>query len=178
MHVFVLRHACAGRKGGWPGPDADRPLDAVGRQQAEALADVLAGQGVRRLVSSPSLRCVDTLRPLARRLQLTIERAPGLEARAGSSVLEDVIADQNFDGAVVCTHGEVMQPFLEQLRGWGVPVPDRESADALLSKGTGWWLEVQRGTVASLELCAPAGRPDCVAHGPTTTLRAHPSRVV
>jgi hypothetical protein len=49
-----------------------------------------------------------------------------------------------------------------------VPVPQREAADELLSKGTGWWLEVQGGTVASLELWVPAGWPDCGAHGPTS----------
>ena len=174
MRVFVVRHACAGRKGEWPGPDGGRPLDGVGRGQAEALADVLEGQDVRRLVSSPSLRCLDTLSPLARRLNLMIERAPGLEARPRSSVLTSVIADRRFDRAVLCTHGEVMQPFLEQLWAWGVPLPDRERADELLSKGTGWALEVRRGRVTSLQHCAPAGRPECGAHEPTATLQ-HPA---
>jgi hypothetical protein len=36
-----------------------------------------------------------------------------------------------------------------------VPVPQREAADELLSKGTGWWLEVQGGTVASSSSGSP-----------------------
>jgi len=167
MRVFVVRHACAGRKDEWPGPDGRRPLDVVGQHQAEVLADVLERQGVRRLVSSPSLRCVETLGPLARRLDLTVERTPALDAGSGSAVLGELVADPGFDRAVLCTHGEVMQPFLERLPASGVPMPQSPAVDELLFKGTGWALDVHDGRVTSFERCAPVGRPECASHAPT-----------
>jgi broad specificity phosphatase PhoE len=48
---------------GW----ADEPLDEVGRQQARALADELAGEPIDVVYSSPLRRALDTARPLAER---------------------------------------------------------------------------------------------------------------
>src|SRR4051812_442509 len=62
--VFVLvRHAHAGSKKQWSGPDHERPLSRRGQEQARDLAGVLAGLGVTRLLSSPALRCRETLQP-------------------------------------------------------------------------------------------------------------------
>ena len=35
--LLLVRHADAGEKGGWDGPDALRPLSPMGRRQAEGL---------------------------------------------------------------------------------------------------------------------------------------------
>jgi len=40
--VVLLRHARAGKRGAWSGPDSGRPLDATGTAQAKALAPLLA----------------------------------------------------------------------------------------------------------------------------------------
>ena len=55
------------------------PLSATGQEQASHLAEVLAGAGFVRLCSSPSLRAVDTLVPLADRLGMVPDRIPGLD---------------------------------------------------------------------------------------------------
>ena len=64
--LAVVRHAKAYPRGSWEGADPLRPLDARGKERAAALGPILAAYGVKRLVSSPSTRCVDTLRPVRR----------------------------------------------------------------------------------------------------------------
>jgi broad specificity phosphatase PhoE len=55
----------------------DPPLRADGRQQAEAVATLLAGEGVTRIVASPLLRAHQTAEPLALRLGLPIDTVDG-----------------------------------------------------------------------------------------------------
>ena len=73
MQVMLVRHARAVSKRDWAGPDLLRPLDDVGERHALGLVDTLAETPIRRLVSSPALRCVQTLEPLASHTGLTIE---------------------------------------------------------------------------------------------------------
>lgn len=55
----------------------DPPLRADGWQQARAVAALLAGQGITRIVSSPLKRANQTAEPLAERLGLPIEILDG-----------------------------------------------------------------------------------------------------
>jgi broad specificity phosphatase PhoE len=55
----------------------DPPLRADGRRQAQAVAELLAGEGITRIVSSPLLRAHQTAEPLAERLRLPIETLDG-----------------------------------------------------------------------------------------------------
>src|SRR5699024_4607764 len=64
MTVVLLRHASAGERDEWTGADRARPLDARGRERAEALVPELRRLGVRRVVSSPYVRCAQTVEPL------------------------------------------------------------------------------------------------------------------
>ena len=78
MTLVLVRHASAGDRHEWDGDDRLRPLDKKGRKQAARLLDVLADVTVRRIVSSPYLRCVQTVEPLARARGLEVESAPEL----------------------------------------------------------------------------------------------------
>ena len=64
--LVVVRHGSAGDRDEWDDDDRLRPLDKKGRKQAARLVDVLAGSRIERIVSSPYLRCVQTVEPLAR----------------------------------------------------------------------------------------------------------------
>ncbi len=57
---------------------ADRPLDEVGHAQGRAVAGALADKGVQAVYSSPLIRAVDTGKPLADKLGLTIQMMDGL----------------------------------------------------------------------------------------------------
>ena len=64
--LILLRHASAGQKHGWPAGDSSRPLDARGATDARMLARLLACFAPRaRVLSSPALRCTESLRPYA-----------------------------------------------------------------------------------------------------------------
>lgn len=55
----------------------DPPLRADGQHQAEAVAALLAGEGVTRVVASPLLRAHQTSLPLAARLGLPVHTVDG-----------------------------------------------------------------------------------------------------
>jgi 8-oxo-dGTP diphosphatase len=64
--------------------------------------------GVRRIVSSPYLRCVQTVEPLAGALGLAVEHDDRLAEGAGRAALELL----REDGVVCCTHGDVVGDVL------------------------------------------------------------------
>src|SRR4051794_23549160 len=63
--LLVLRHSQARSRKAWRPDDRERPLLATGKHQADRLVPLLAAYDVRRLVSSSSTRCVQTLEPYA-----------------------------------------------------------------------------------------------------------------
>jgi 8-oxo-dGTP diphosphatase len=99
----LVRHASAGDRHDWHGDDHLRPLDAHGRRQAAELVDLLDSLEVRRIVSSPFTRCVETVEPLAERLGLPVELDDRLAEGAGQAAYALV----QEPGIVCCTHGDV-----------------------------------------------------------------------
>lgn len=107
--MFVLvRHAHAGSKTLWHGPDADRPLSTIGRSQADNLVAALAGIEIRALLSSPTVRCRGTLAPLAAARGLTIEDHCLLAPGAPVDQLFAALCAPDIEGTLWCTHGEVL----------------------------------------------------------------------
>jgi len=64
--LVVVRHADAGDKQSWEGPDALRPLSPAGHRQAEGLVIRMEDYPVERILCSPTVRCLQTVEPLAR----------------------------------------------------------------------------------------------------------------
>ena len=82
--VYLVRHCSAA------GQATDRPLTPEGEAQALRLADFLAPLGVTRIVSSPFVRAVRSIAPLAERLGLPLETDERLAERVLSTEpLED-----------------------------------------------------------------------------------------
>ena len=125
MSVYVVRHGKAGHRETWAGDDdTQRPLTKAGRRQAEALADRLTDAGVKTLWSSPYVRCVETLEPLAERLGLTIETDERLAEGVDFEHTLDLIREAG-DGAVHCTHGDMFTDVINALarRGTELTTP-------------------------------------------------------
>ncbi len=123
MTAVLLRHARAGERGEWDGDDRLRPLDERGRRQAEELVELLRPVGIRRIVSSPYVRCVETVEPLAAALDLPLE----LDARLaeGSGAAAAPLLSE--DGVVACTHGDVVLDLLgRELKKGAAAVVERE----------------------------------------------------
>lgn len=116
MAVLLVRHAKAGDRGKWDGPDDLRPLTSKGVAQAESLVGVLAGYDVARVLSSPYLRCSQTVAPLASARGLVVEPSDDLaegEGRAGVALVRRLLSEQSH--TVLCTHGDVMEEVLDAL---------------------------------------------------------------
>ena len=131
MAVLLVRHAEAGDRHRWDGPDEARPLSEQGRAQAERLVDVLAGHLVDRVLSSPYLRCTQTVAPLAEARGLTVEESHELAECGCHVALARVRTRLEARNTVVCTHGDVVEDVLD---GLGV----RRSGET--EKGATWVL--------------------------------------
>lgn len=112
MHIHLVRHAHAGARSHFEGDDRDRPLTAEGRAQAEAVGAALAAgpDRIDELWSSPYLRCLETLGPLARRTGLTVRHDDLLAEGAWGSVALDALLAAAAEGrtVVACSHGDVI----------------------------------------------------------------------
>jgi 8-oxo-dGTP pyrophosphatase MutT (NUDIX family)/phosphohistidine phosphatase SixA len=116
--LVVLRHTQARSRKAWRRDDRERPLLATGKVQAKRLVPVLAAYDLRRLVSSSSTRCVQTLEPYAaasgRKLRtnhlLSEEDATKKTVRELVADLVDQLHDQpaSAGGLVMCTHRPVL----------------------------------------------------------------------
>jgi 8-oxo-dGTP diphosphatase len=105
MTLLLIRHASAGDRDDWVGDDLARPLDARGRDQASRLPELLGGYEVVRVLSSPAVRCVQTVEPLARSRGLDIEVREQLsedqQDEAGAQLVRSLVGEQT----ALCVHG-------------------------------------------------------------------------
>ena len=122
--LLVVRHADAGDKRSWKGPDSLRPLSPAGCQQAEGLVFRLEDYPVDRILSGPTLRCQQTVRPLARDRFLEIEPLAALGVDAGPDQVRAVFWDRAVRNAVLCTHGEPIGRLLAELVAEGLVLED------------------------------------------------------
>lgn len=131
--VFLLRHAHAGTRG--PIDDERRALSKRGHAQARGIAAALGATGVTRILSSPYVRCVETVTPLAARVGLHVETDHHLGEGAGPGRALELL-----DGAatpiVICSHGDVLGDCLALLVRRGV-VLDTDR----LQKGGCWRID-------------------------------------
>jgi 8-oxo-dGTP diphosphatase len=144
--IHVIRHADAGDRERWAGPDEARPLSSVGRRQAERLVDVLADEPFVQLVSSPFLRCVRTLEPLAEARGLSIDLRDELAEGQPWEYLEKAILEAEAAGpTAICVHGDVFRELMGDLFERGIV----RRVDRSFDKGATWVLEVRDGAVVS-----------------------------
>jgi 8-oxo-dGTP diphosphatase len=107
LSLFVLRHAWAGHRDGWHGPDHKRPLDERGEVQASQMPHVFDGFAVTRLLSSPYVRCVQTVRPLADARGIVIEESEELAEGASEDEWLPLLERLAFEDAIACVHGDI-----------------------------------------------------------------------
>jgi 8-oxo-dGTP diphosphatase len=155
--LLVVRHADAGDKRSWTGPDSLRPLSPTGRRQAEGMVVRLEDYPVDRILSSPTLRCQQTVQPLARERFLDVEPLAALGVDAGPDQLRALLWDRRLGNAVLCTHGELIGRLLAELVAEGLVTEDPLD----WPKGSTWLLhrtdqrQVYGRLLAPLELEGP-----------------------
>jgi 8-oxo-dGTP diphosphatase len=152
--IYVVRHAKAGRRQLWTARDEDRPLTRRGRRQARRLVERFQGLDIAGIFSSPFVRCVQTVEPLA--------RSRGLEVAAVHALAEGVdigdavafVRGLEEGPIVICGHGREIAAL--------VAASEAEGADLSrvrgLAKGSVWVLERhERRIVSARYLPAPSG---------------------
>ncbi|MCY4518052.1 MAG: phosphoglycerate mutase family protein [Acidimicrobiaceae bacterium] len=143
--LYLVRHASAGDRRAWQGDDSNRPLDPMGHAQAEAIAATLASAPIQRVLTSPSVRCVQTIEPLAAKLGLDIEisaeLAEGADGWRSEAFVERLCGEAG--DSVLCSHGDVIPEVLWRLAYGGIDVNP-----ARCKKASIWELHVVDGTVS------------------------------
>ena len=142
--LLLVRHAHAGSRSDWDGPDDLRPLDARGSSDARRLAEVLPLFGPRAVFTAPPVRCRDTVAPLAERLCVDLQALPELgeegfaaDPEAGLAVVDRLLEPLSAPGVtVVCSQGGAIPSVLMAL---GVEW-ERSRAYPPAAKGSVWVL--------------------------------------
>ena len=152
--LYVVRHAKAGDRERWRGPDRERPLTRRGRRQAERLVERFRGLEVSRIVSSPFLRCVQTLEPIAASRGLPLETADELAEGADVDAAADFVRALDARPTLLCGHGGEIHGVIEAFRASGANL---EGVGGL-AKASVWVLERRDGDIVSARyLPAPPG---------------------
>jgi 8-oxo-dGTP diphosphatase len=136
--MILLRHAKAQDPAKFKGSDQKRPLIARGREQALDIAPSVAAFGPKKLVSSVSLRCVETIEPLSQLIgkdvvlvkeisqHAFVDEHPALRALVGKRIRKGKTS-------VLCSHGPVLPEILRELAlATGTPLLTDHSRAALL----------------------------------------------
>lgn len=152
--ISVVRHAEAGDRERFEGDDAMRPLSREGRRQSELIAKALSGSD-SVLVSSPALRCVETLAPLSRRLRRAITVLETLaEGTEPEAALASLLGRSNGPGLVACSHGDVLTGLVDLALKQGAEI--LEPVD--LRKGATASFVLVAGELVSVSFVPPPNR--------------------
>ncbi len=150
--LIVVRHASAVPDNG---DDMLRPLDRHGQRDADALAGLLSCFAHRaRVLSSPALRCAQTVRPYAARAEVHIEKIKDFYHNDSGTPPTDLLRGllEARRPAVLCVHRENLQEVLAtacDLLGADLP------PEPALPKGGFWVLHTLPGQLAAMECHVP-----------------------
>ncbi|MEO6822218.1 MAG: NUDIX domain-containing protein [Candidatus Nanopelagicales bacterium] len=128
--LLVVRHAEAVKRAAWAatgaagsGSDMARPLAPAGLVQSDVVAEVLAAYGVRRVLSSPSRRCRQTVGPYAALCGVAVEQVYELseegwvhDAEATATFVRGLLPQVSVPTAI-CSHRPVLPLVLGTILG-------------------------------------------------------------
>jgi 8-oxo-dGTP diphosphatase len=146
-----VRHAKAGDRELWKEPDELRPLTKKGRRQSEALVAKFRELDVARVISSPYVRCVQTVRPLALDRGLPVDTSDVLAEGAATSDVLALLEELASTPTVLCSHGDVIPALVLHLVELGAGIKGERD----WKKGSTWLLEREGGRVARASYLAP-----------------------
>ena len=151
MAIFLIRHAKAGSRSAWTDSDSTRPLDDSGLRQATAIAEHWGHAAPVAVFSSPRLRCVQTVTPLAERFGLEVQVEPDMEEDTPFERALRVVEDAP-DGTVFCSHGDVIPEVVDALIRRGMDVNGLSGA---LRKSAMFVLHRENGRFITADYVAP-----------------------
>jgi 8-oxo-dGTP diphosphatase len=153
VSLLLVRHADALSRHGWHPDDRLRPLSEKGFDQARGLVDLLAGHRIEVIVSSPAVRCVQTVGPAAAALGLDVVEDGALGEGMPFAPARRLVGD--LDHAVLCSHGDLIPELIDQLIAEGMEAVGRDA-----KKGSTWVLEREGATFTRGTYLPPPKRND------------------
>ncbi|MGA0970036.1 MAG: SixA phosphatase family protein [Ilumatobacteraceae bacterium] len=155
MPIYLVRHAKAGERRTWDGDDIDRPLSSAGWRQSAALAERLARKDPSVLLSSPYVRCVQTLEPLGLAIDVPVTIEQRLCEDEPFEPVLDLLGEVP-DRAVLCSHGDIIPATIRALVRRGMDVvsePEWRKASVWVVKRSA------RGRFSRAKAWPPPGAP-------------------
>jgi broad specificity phosphatase PhoE len=126
----------------WEGNDRERALTKSGRKQAEELVSLLGAYPITAVWSSPYLRCVQTVEPIAKDRKLKVQETRYLAEGARLKGAYRFIEDPDLEDTVLCTHGDVILELVDDLIRRRLIKPSQTAFE----KGSTWAVEVEDGS--------------------------------
>lgn len=154
MTLFLVRHASAGTRGqDGPENDLQRPLDAVGYDQANAIATLLGERDVQAIYTSSATRCVQTVEPLGSRASLDVVEEPALLEGQSATMAIHLMRTLARSGttAALCSHGDIIPDAIQTLAREGMVIVGQRA----WAKGSTWELRTRGGDITEAQFLGP-----------------------
>jgi len=120
--LVLLRHAKAVKREDWDGDDGDRPLANLGQIQAKRLLSMYLPYGIEVIHSSDAVRCIETIEPLVRSLDMhpifstdLSEYKFAKDKEAALDYAQDLM--NRGESAIICSHNPILPKVLQKLIG-------------------------------------------------------------
>ena len=136
---ILLRHAKAITRDEWQGEDDDRPLSSSGQNQAMRLLSTYQVFNIDQIHSSDAVRCYDTVKSMAKGLDIKLEVSSKLsestykkdKEKAFDYVSELIKEDKRI---LICSHNPILPKMLNKL----TKKSEIEADEDKLSPADGW----------------------------------------
>ncbi len=152
--IYLTRHARAGNRQTWKKDDRLRPLSKKGRRQAVEAVEAISAFPIGRILTSPYLRCIETIEPLASALDIEPEVEPRLGDDHKPKELREVMEELRGDAALLCGHRSTIEPIIKKALSSGAKL----DTEAKWEKGSTWVLNTRRGRITGGLYLPPSAR--------------------
>ena len=150
MTLYIVRHAKAGKRSEWDGPDTLRPLSDKGWEQSQAIAEKLIDLKPSSLISSPAVRCMQTLEPLSKATKIKIVTDQRLFEDGDVAKMFELLVDAQ-DSTVISSHGDMIPEVIKILQRRGMEIYSKPD----WRKATVWVVERTKNGFKSAVVMAP-----------------------
>ena len=150
--LVLLRHAKAVKREDWDGDDGDRPLAHVGQLQAKRLFSLYFPYVPKELHSSDAMRCIETIEPMSRTLNMNpifstdlSEYRYSKDKEAALDYAQDLL-NRGVAG-IICSHNPILPKLLKKLIG----KKNFKQLDGKLEPGESWVLHHRNGEIVAID---------------------------
>lgn len=150
MTTYLVRHAKAGSRGRWNGPDHERLLSSRGEQQSKKIAKFLVKKDITHIISSPYARCLQTVAHLSSQTGVETEARSELGEGSPPDKILNLLTKISAENAVLCSHGDVIGIIMNYVESLGVNLDSDRS-----EKGSIWVLDFSYGQVINARYIEP-----------------------